>query len=80
MEWACQVRLRNAVAGYARCALMLKASFSGMPGTAAISFSVAFRIASIDPKWLINLFRRAGPTPGTASSSEALPYLARRPQ
>ena len=63
---------------YFKFAFTASARLSFIFGAAESSSREAFRIASIEPKWLNNALRRAGPIPGMASSCEASPNLERR--
>jgi hypothetical protein len=59
---------------------MVAARRGPMPGTAAISVTLAALSLRTEPKCLTRALRRAGPSPGTSSSAlavAALPRLAR---
>src|SRR3954454_15375270 len=57
-----------------------RATFPGTPGTASSSSLVASRKRSGVPKWLSKSRLRAGPTPGSSSSTERVIALSRRPR
>ena len=58
---------------------MSRAVLAGSPGTDCSSSREAARIASGEPKWESSARLRAGPTPGSSSSSEPVIALSRRP-
>ncbi len=58
-------------------AWMSRAVLAGRPGTPCSSSREAARIASGDPKWVINARLRVGPIPGSPSSSEPVIALSR---
>src|ERR1041385_4821788 len=60
---------------HSRCALI---EFATSPGTTAFKSSIeASLILSTEPKCFKRAFRRVGPTPGMASSCEAMPSFWR---
>ena len=55
-----------------------RAVLPGRPGTASSSSRLALRNASGEPKWLSSVRLRAGPIPGSSSSSDAVIARSRR--